>query len=348
MKTLFCQHVVPAAMLLALAGTLVVGGRLVAAEEQEVAAGQTVTGKLAVPAENAGQDINFTLARGILFTVQSPPVIPYPREDMSQEEKLAWQKEWIASEAGKAWIKEQQEARANAKRYNVQADEQGSFTIEDVAPGKYNLSLSIIDPTSRRPLGGARLADIVVADQAVELGDVPLSIVKYLKVGDDAPAVNATTLDGQELKLSDFRGKYVLIDFWATWCGPCIRETPVIKKVHQTYADRDDFAVIGFSIDKEVDLPAAYAKKNELEYHQAFLGIGEEGRKTLNNWGISGIPSIWLIGPDGKIVAMGLRGERMHEAVMNALEPEKAKAAAAAEAEGEAAEKPALETAEEK
>lgn len=143
-----------------------------------------------------------------------------------------------------------------------------------------------------------------------------------VKVGQDAPLFATRTVDGKELKLADFKGKFVLLDFWATWCGPCLGETPNLKAVFEKYGKRDNFALIGLSLDKDPAKPAAYAKENGCGWVDGFLG--DWGKDEVTKlYGVGGIPSIWLIGPDGKVVANGLRGEAIMAAVSEALEGKK-------------------------
>jgi thiol-disulfide isomerase/thioredoxin len=142
------------------------------------------------------------------------------------------------------------------------------------------------------------------------------------KVGQVAPLFSVKTCGGQDLKLEDYKGKYVLLDFWATWCGPCRGETPNLKAVYEKYGKREDFALIGLSLDKEVDKPLAYAKENGCEWVDGFLGDWGQDEVT-KKYDLHGIPSIWLIGPDGKVVANGLRGDGIMQAVTAALEAKK-------------------------
>jgi len=143
-----------------------------------------------------------------------------------------------------------------------------------------------------------------------------------VKVGQEAPLFEVKTVDGKEVKLADFKGKYVLLDFWATWCGPCRGETPNLKAVFEKYGKREDFAMIGLSLDKEVEKPMTYAKQNGCEWVDGFLGDWGKDEVT-KKYGVSGIPSIWLIGPDGKVVASRLRGDGIMQAVSAALDNKK-------------------------
>ena len=142
------------------------------------------------------------------------------------------------------------------------------------------------------------------------------------QVGQMAPLFAVKTCDGQDLKLENYKGKYVLLDFWATWCGPCRGETPNLKAVYEKYGKRDDFVMIGLSLDKEISQPLAYAKENGCEWVDGFLGDWGKDEVT-KKYNVHGIPSIWLIGPDGKVMANGLRGEKILQAVTAALEVKK-------------------------
>ncbi|MHC4180311.1 MAG: peroxiredoxin family protein [Planctomycetota bacterium] len=135
--------------------------------------------------------------------------------------------------------------------------------------------------------------------------------VKLLGVfaGGDAPEFEATTLDDAKLKLSDFRGKLVLIDFWATWCSPCIAELPNVKKAYEKFADAG-FVVISVSFDKDAATARKFANKKKMTWPQVWVKGGNQSR-LAELYGVAGIPATFLVGPDGKVVTKDLRGEKL-------------------------------------
>ena len=134
-----------------------------------------------------------------------------------------------------------------------------------------------------------------------------------LKVGAEAPDLSGLTPEGVELSLSDFRGKYVFIDFWASWCAPCRREIPYLKEA-LAYSDNSDrFVVLSYSIDSKRPDWVNCIEKNQLT-HKNWIHIS-----TLKGWNsdgiklfsVKGVPFTALIDPDGNVVEFGLRGEEM-------------------------------------
>ncbi len=135
----------------------------------------------------------------------------------------------------------------------------------------------------------------------------------------DTMEVKFTSLQGKEVDLAAMKGKVVLIDFWATWCGPCIAELPHVLKTYEKYHAKG-FEVIGISLDKESakEKLEAFIKDKNMPWPQYFDGKGWKS-DLVTKYGISGIPATFLIGPDGTVVATDLRGDSLEKAVSKHL-----------------------------
>ena len=144
--------------------------------------------------------------------------------------------------------------------------------------------------------------------------------VAEVATGEGKPFVDfaGKTPEGEDVKLSDFvgKGRWVLTDFWASWCGPCMREIPNIKKTHETLGG-DKFTVLGIAVwetNGDNTKSADRMKEKEMTWPQIFVG---SDKTPTDVYGIVGIPTLILFAPDGTIYKRGdeLRGEKMMETI---------------------------------
>ncbi|HZC58361.1 MAG TPA: TlpA disulfide reductase family protein [Chthoniobacterales bacterium] len=117
------------------------------------------------------------------------------------------------------------------------------------------------------------------------------------------------TIDGSSVDLAGLRGKVVLIDFWASWCPDCIRETPTVRSVYQKYKDKG-FAVIGISLDKDRQAMSNYIAKKLIPWPQYFDGKGW-GNDFATRFGVRAIPELWLINQRGEVVATDVAADQL-------------------------------------
>ena len=134
--------------------------------------------------------------------------------------------------------------------------------------------------------------------------------MEKVQVGSIAPDFTLPDVDGNQVSLSSFRGKYVLVDFWAAWCPDCRKENPNIVAAWEKYKDKN-FAVLGVSLDRKRDQWLAAIEKDGLKWTQVSdLKYWSSDAAVL--YCIRWIPMSFLIDPEGKIVAIGLEGEDLH------------------------------------
>ena len=134
--------------------------------------------------------------------------------------------------------------------------------------------------------------------------------MEKVQVGSVAPDFTLPDVDGNPVSLSSFRGKYVLVDFWAAWCPDCRKENPNIVAAWNKYKDKN-FAVLGVSLDRNRDQWLAAIEKDKLAWTQVSdLKFWDSDAAVL--YCIRWIPMSFLIDPEGKIVSVGLEGEELH------------------------------------
>jgi len=138
-----------------------------------------------------------------------------------------------------------------------------------------------------------------------------------LAVGAKFPEFNEKGVDGKPLSLADYKGKAVLIDFWATWCPPCRAEIPNVVAAYKKYHSRG-FEVIGVSLDQDQDQLLSYTKGHDMAWRQFFDGQGWQNKLAVR-YGIQSIPATYLLDTNGIILASDVRGEALNQALTRAL-----------------------------
>ncbi|NJO89869.1 MAG: AhpC/TSA family protein [Chloroflexia bacterium] len=136
--------------------------------------------------------------------------------------------------------------------------------------------------------------------------------VSLLEIGSEAPEIDLPGVDGKNIKLSSLRGKYVLIDFWAAWCGPCRRESPNMVEVYKKY-NKKGFEIYSVSLDKSKDAWTAAIEKDNLGAWAHVSDLKYWNSIAAKDYGVDGIPFTVLLDKEGKIVEKGLRGDKLKD-----------------------------------
>ncbi|MEN0048977.1 MAG: TlpA disulfide reductase family protein, partial [Bacteroidota bacterium] len=144
------------------------------------------------------------------------------------------------------------------------------------------------------------------APAAVKTIKTQMAAAQSFIIGAEAPDFAQKTPEGEDLKLSDLRGKIVLVDFWASWCGPCRRENPNVVKMYEKYKDQG-FEILGVSLDKQETRWLQAIEQDKLTWPQVSDLKGWQN-EVATLYSVRSIPSTVLVDAEGKIMARNLRG----------------------------------------
>jgi peroxiredoxin len=138
-------------------------------------------------------------------------------------------------------------------------------------------------------------------------------------VGKQVPDFSLPDANGHPISLASYKGKYVLVDFWASWCGPCRAENPNVVKVHNEFKNKKNFAILGVSLDKDKEAWQKAIQDDGLDWKQ-ISDLKYWNSKAVSTFQFEGIPFNLLIDPQGKVIATALRGDSLEnklKAVLN-------------------------------
>ena len=152
-----------------------------------------------------------------------------------------------------------------------------------------------------------------------------IEAARATSIGAMAPQFTQNDVNDKPVSLSSFKGKYVLIDFWASWCGPCRAENPNVVNAYNQYKDKN-FTVLGISLDNpgKKDAWLAAIEKDQLNWTQ-LSDLNGWNNAVAKQYGIRSIPQNFLVDPNGKIIGRNLRGEELHRKLKDVIASETGK-----------------------
>ena len=136
-------------------------------------------------------------------------------------------------------------------------------------------------------------------------------------IGKSAPELSLPDIRGKKINLSSFKGKYVLVDFWASWCVPCRHENPNVVQAYNKYKNKN-FTILGVSLDKEKEDWLNAVEHDKLTWTQ-LSDLQEWNSLAVTTFNFNSIPFNVLIDPGGKIIGQGLRGPQLEQKLAEVL-----------------------------
>lgn len=200
----------------------------------------------------------------------------------------------------------------------------GSYRIAGLEPGPYDVEA--VRHRLRAEVGcgdGPRDVEVIrrirVPPESPEQTELRIErLVDQLAVGDAAPEFAGPGLDGAMVRLSDFRGKVVLLDFWATWCALCIADLQHIARLHEELSDRG-FAVVSVSLDPDARAVERFLRRQRIPWPQLVLGPASRN-PVARLYNVASTPTTMLIDRQGRIAARNVAGEDLRAEVLRLLD----------------------------
>jgi thiol-disulfide isomerase/thioredoxin/uncharacterized GH25 family protein len=263
--------------------------------------GTIVTGRVVLTGATPGavdlhKSLNYLLhkKRGI----EPPPEVGEPGFRVED----GWNDAWTGTTEGQAFLQ-------TLHHDFVTLDKEGRFRVEGLPAGDYELAFRLYEPPKEggclvSPIGKRLVSFRVAGGPTLDLGTIEVKPTPGPRPGEAVPDFSVETFAGETVKLSDLRGRYVLLDFWATWCGPCVAELPAVRRIYEAFGASQRLTILGLNLDDDRDHARRFAAERKLDWSQAGLK-GRSSDDVLARYAVGTVPAYYLIAPDGTLIHSG-------------------------------------------
>ncbi len=243
---------------------------------------------------------------------------PQPPRNLRTPEEFA---KWNESDEFKA-------AAAKHRSFPLEFAEDGTFRADDVVPGNYDLNINVMEPSEGQNRGmgrpmGSLTQPVVVADvkgdEPVDLGTLTLRVQRQAKVGEAAPGFAMKDYDGKEVKLADFKGRYLVLHIWTSaWAGATTNELAGLRALEESHRKSGRLSILSANLDEDAKAAKEITDARQMTWLHAMAGDASKSSLPMD-YGLNMFPSIFVIGPDGKLLARDIPAEGVKAAVEKIL-----------------------------
>ncbi len=263
--------------------------------------GTTVKGQV-VPSSKV--PVTTDLHKSLNWLLRKVPGIEPPDDlrALGMSSREGWNPSWRETLEGMSFID-------TLDHYFVTLDQEGRFQVSGVPAGDYDFAITLYEPPGEgclvNPVGSRvvhfRVTEDAAKKESLDLGTIEVTTKSGPRPGDPAPDFEYAISSGETATLNSHRGQYVLLDFWATWCGECVANLPALGRLCKPYENSKKLVVLGLSLDEDQDKARVFAKEHKLPGILGFP-VSRPDQSVPTRYAVSSIPAYILIGPDGKMI----------------------------------------------
>lgn len=249
------------------------------------------------------------------FQAYSDVIAPFKKKESSMEEEFASAK--TSNDQAKMTQLQQDYQAMNEEKGKAERNFFDTHLDSQISLDWMEQTVDIANRKAEAQAMFKQLSQRVRESDAGKRYGMKIESTQTVEVGSLAPDFTAKTPDGVDISLSSYRGKYVFVDFWASWCAPCRHENPNVVKAYAAYKS-DKFDILGVSLDQDKAAWESAIFKDGLPWKQVSDLMGWQSMLAMS-YAIRAIPANFLIDPQGKIIARDLRGDALEKKLSEVL-----------------------------